>query len=225
MPAACSVATVAESCTGNLAWTTRGLCHCGSKRRVGRKTDAQLDSQLRKRKIPTIVALDWGTAASPQATLTVTVRKSGCEADGLRYDFYFRWNKQCNLTTHTAQNQTCVPLVVHTCSGNVADLFPTYPLTTWLWIDSTRHSIPAAAPRWWVLNSEHAHTPGGLQSSDGETSRARPAAAVKGRTVGVVKWHRAGVVTRTVCLFLVAFGTTREESTAIDKGQTFYPFT
>lgn len=28
-----------------------------------------------------------------------------------------------------------------TCSGNVADLFPTYPLTTWLWMDRTRHSI------------------------------------------------------------------------------------
>lgn len=28
-----------------------------------------------------------------------------------------------------------------TCSGNVADLFPTYPLTTWLWMDRTRHSM------------------------------------------------------------------------------------
>lgn len=31
--------------------------------------------------------------------------------------------------------------VLLTCSGNVADLFPTYPLTTWLWMDNTRHSI------------------------------------------------------------------------------------
>lgn len=33
--------------------------------------------------------------------------------------------------------------VLLTCSGNVADLFPTYPLTTWLWMDNTRHSIIA----------------------------------------------------------------------------------
>lgn len=27
--------------------------------------------------------------------------------------------------------------MVHTCKGNVALLFPTYPCTTWLWIDKT----------------------------------------------------------------------------------------
>jgi len=28
-----------------------------------------------------------------------------------------------------------------TCKGNDADLFPTYPLTTWLWTDRTLQSI------------------------------------------------------------------------------------
>lgn len=37
-----------------------------------------------------------------------------------------------------------VVLQLLTCNGKDADLFPTYPLTTWLWIDSTRHSMSRA---------------------------------------------------------------------------------
>lgn len=91
-----------------------------------------------------------------------TVRESGFTTNGFKNAFYFRIHKQCNLPTWThmwtPQKQTRVPFLILTCSGNVADLFPTYPLTTWLWIDSTRHSIPATT-QWCILHVGPAQAP------------------------------------------------------------------
>lgn len=140
-----------------------------------------------------------------------------------------------------SQPQTRWHVLVLTCSGNVADLFPTYPLTTWLWMDSTRHSITATTPRGILISehtSTHTHTMGDTHTHAASVSpRAASkmcsrfhtvklpvcAAAVKGRSGVGAGDIRGGVTTASACLLRIMC-ISREQTTVAQRGQTGFSF-